>query len=67
MIEQLTIFGTAEPIQPVHTRAKLSAQQVLEIRDRVSEGKSYYSIAKRFGVTAQTVSYIANRKIWKNV
>lgn len=47
-----------------HNQAKLTEQQVLEIR---SSEKSCRVLAKQFGVTSTSISNIKNRKVWKHV
>ena len=44
------------------TQAKLTREQVLEIRTRVD--KSCKEIGKEYGVSAGTISMIVNRKVW---
>lgn len=47
--------------------AKLSAEEVREIRSLCGGGLTQQSIADRFGVSPQTVSGIHRRKKWKHV
>lgn len=47
---------------------KLLEEEVLEIRKIYKEGAfTQEQLAKKFGVDRATVSYIVNRKSWKNV
>lgn len=48
-------------------KAKLTQEDVLNIRQKHAEGVSQYALAKRYGVTQCTLSLIVNRKIWKNI
>jgi DNA invertase Pin-like site-specific DNA recombinase len=49
-------------------RAKLTAAQVREIRRMVAEEPvSYAAIARRFGVSAPTISQIANYRTWREL
>ena len=50
-----------------HHKSKLCRQQVLEIRERASQGESHRSIAKDFGVTHAHVGYLVRRKLWRHV
>jgi hypothetical protein len=47
--------------------ARLTEDQVREIRSRRSSGESLNEIASVFGVTFQTVSEIARRRSWRHV
>lgn len=44
--------------------AKLSEEQVGEIRERLEEGESHASIADAFGIGRSTVSNIATGRTW---
>ena len=48
-----------------HGRAKLTEDQVLEIR--AIKGKTYQAIADDYGVSYSAISYIINRKLWKHI
>src|SRR6266700_1191280 len=49
-----------------YIKAPLTWEQVDEIRELYkSEGMSYQSIAKRYGVSGSTVSHIVNYRAWK--
>ncbi len=48
-------------------RAKLTADQVREIRRLSAMGLTNMDIGKRFGVTNVLVSYIVHRKVWKHI
>lgn len=47
--------------------AKLSDRKVSEIRTLLREGRSFRSLAKRYGVTPPQISRIASGKAWKHV
>lgn len=47
--------------------AKLRATDVLEIRRRCAEGESHASLAREFGVTGTSISYIVKRKSWSHI
>jgi DNA invertase Pin-like site-specific DNA recombinase len=49
-----------------HHRAKLSRAQVREIRRTLEyERISYAALARRYGVSAPTISQIANYQTWR--
>jgi hypothetical protein len=50
-----------------HTQSVLTDDRVQAIRSRRAAGESLKSLAAAFGVSAATVSMIANRRIWKHV
>lgn len=50
-----------------HPRVKLTALQVKQIRDDVSNGIRLGELATRYKVTAHTISDIALRKTWKDL
>lgn len=50
-----------------HHKAKLSVDQVREIRRRLDEGETTYDIGRAFRVSAALVGMIGNRKIWRGV
>lgn len=47
--------------------ARLTAQQVTEIRRRVSLGEAHASVALSFAVSLATISAIVTRRIWKHL
>jgi DNA-binding MarR family transcriptional regulator len=51
-----------------HGRSKLTAPQVLEIRQLYADGKfSTRQLAKRFGVAQTTIAKIVSRTGWKHI
>ena len=48
-----------------HGMAKLSAPQVMNIRERLRCGESKASIAREFGIGTTTVKHIASGKNWR--
>jgi hypothetical protein len=50
-----------------HARAKLTVQDVIEVRRLAVNGLQQRSIASRFGVCQATVRDIVARKIWRHV
>ena len=50
-----------------HPQVKLTAGQVLEIRDLVDEGVSRRQIASMYGVSKSTVGDIASRTTWSHL
>ncbi len=58
--------GTAPHGETVHT-AKLTTEQVVEIRKRRDAGDGVTLLAKLYKVTAANISAICNRKTWKHV
>lgn len=53
-------YGEANPA------AKLTQKQVGEIRDAIEGGHSQRSIAKRFGVSPETIRFIRLGKTWRD-
>ena len=50
-----------------HGRAKLTDDQVREIRRLRTEGVSQQDLARQFGVCRPLISYIEHRKIWDHI
>lgn len=50
-----------------HHQAKLTESDVQEIRRRLSTGERGRRLAKEYGVTETTISYIKNRKSWGHI
>lgn len=50
-----------------HPGAKLTAQDVLLIRQLAAEGEYHDSLATRFGVRQSRITRIVNRKAWRHV
>lgn len=50
-----------------HSKAKLTAEKVLEIRRRLAEGEQQNVLALEFGVRPQTVASILYRRHWKHL
>ena len=50
-----------------HHRAKLTNDDVLEIRRRAANGESHRVIAEDFPVIMDTISQIAKRRKWKHI
>lgn len=48
------------------SNARLSPEQVRDIRARADGGELHENIARQFGVSRPTVTRIANRTIWKD-
>lgn len=46
-------------------RARLTSQQVLDIRRRLSEGEMQVALAREYGVCKSTVQWIASGRNWK--
>lgn len=49
------------------TSSKLTADQVIEIRQRCAAGENQYELAAAFDVTQSNISMIASRSTWKHV
>ncbi len=54
-------------IGEAHHNSKLTEEQVLEIRARLSNGDEYKVLAEKFGVSAVMISRIKLRKNWKHI
>lgn len=46
---------------------KITADQVVEIRNRCSNGESQTSVAKDYGIRACSVNSIVSRRKWKSI
>lgn len=53
--------------KPARANAKVTEEQVREIRARREAGESYSQLAKEFGLTPTGVRNIALRKTWKHI
>lgn len=51
----------------LNPRAKLTEDDVRQIRRRAAEGVSQYKLAKEYGLNQSTVSSVVLRKSWQNV
>jgi DNA invertase Pin-like site-specific DNA recombinase len=47
-----------------HGRRKLTAAQVVEIRELVASGNSHALVASQFGVSRSAITLISQRKTW---
>jgi hypothetical protein len=56
-----------KPSKPKQESYKLKADQVIEIRRKHSEGKSYAELMKEYNVSRANISLIINRINWKNI
>lgn len=50
-----------------HHKAKLTEEQVRDIRRRKAQGEGAGSVARVFGVSKRTVQMIMRGKLWKHV
>jgi len=50
-----------------HPQARLTEQQVLEIRRRVAEGETQTAVAKAFHVSFPAMNHIVLRKNWRHI
>lgn len=50
-----------------HGMSKLSASQVIEIRERNSHGERGSELADEYGMSRAAISLIVNRHIWKSI
>lgn len=55
------------PRGSTHHEAKLTEEQVREIRRLAAGGRSKLSIAKQFGVSDTLIGYVVRRKFWRHV
>jgi HNH endonuclease/NUMOD4 motif len=60
------VHGTY-PIGVNNGRSKLTEADVLEIRRKIEDGVSQYSLSKHYGVTQTQVSWIKLRKSWTHI
>jgi len=65
---QDSILNGTKPTGSTHTNAKLTEDNVREIRRLYATGAlSYRKLARQFGVSTMTISNIVRRKKWKHV
>lgn len=50
-----------------HGMSKLTNEMVSELRKRVAEGRSIYSLSKETGINETTISRVIRGKTWKHV
>lgn len=50
-----------------HTAAKLTKEQVLEIKELLKQGVKQEDIAKKYGVSRTPISHISSGKSWKDI
>lgn len=50
-----------------HTSAKLTTEQVREIRQRAANGETHKSLSIEFGIAHRNISKIVHRENWKHV
>jgi hypothetical protein len=62
--ERNSNFGTDRFIGERNPSAKLTVQEVIDIRRRLDDRERQVDLAREFGVTRTTVCDIANRRIW---
>jgi hypothetical protein len=48
-------------------KAKLTAAQVQDIRQRVANGERHWALAAEYGVSRPAISLVASRRRWKHV
>lgn len=58
---------TSKNVGIFNNRAKLNEQKVVEIRRLYRAGWTQVRLAKRFGVTQQTISRVVTLKYWRHV
>lgn len=47
--------------------SKLTAQDVISIRQMRASGRTYKAIAQKFDITPQCASDVSNRKTWRHI
>jgi hypothetical protein len=62
-----TGFNDLAPFGEANGKSKLTEVQVLEIRWRANAGETFAALGRSFGVSRQTASDIAHRKLWTHV
>jgi hypothetical protein len=55
------------PVGESHPRARLTAVQVAEIRQRVAAGANQTALALEYGVTSVNINRIVHHVIWRSV
>ena len=52
---------------PKHSRAKVNAEQVRDIRERAADGETLSNLSKEYGMSSTGIWNIVNRNTWKDV
>jgi hypothetical protein len=55
------------PVGQAVNTSKLSPEQVIEIRKRLSNGEKQIPLAEEFGITQSSIWSIKHRKSWKHL
>ena len=50
-----------------HPSAKLTSEDVIEIRQEIEEGTKYAYLGYKYGVSTQTIGKIAKRQKWAHI
>jgi hypothetical protein len=56
-----------QPRGKTNGRAKLTPEQVIQIRQKRRLGISLGVLSKEYGVSKTTISWIAKRRLWKHL
>lgn len=62
-----TVHPESAPRGSTHKSAKLTEQQVVEIRRRAARGERLPALAATFGVTSTAIRFVVTRKNWAHV
>jgi HNH endonuclease len=57
----------AKPMGILHPNVKLSEQDIIDIREKINQGRTQRSIAKDYGISQQQVCAINTKKAWKHL
>ena len=72
-VEHLDQVMTPEPVAPRgpagsrNVSARLTEEQVKELREQAGRGTGREELAQRYGISKDTVSRIVRRKLWAHV
>ena len=67
MIDKINKGRGSGPQGEAHPKAKLTEDDVREIRRRAAAGEMYKDLAAEFGIARSGVSEMVNRKTWRHV
>ena len=66
-IDEIDRAETEQVDTPKHSRAKVNAEQVKDIRERAADGETLSNLSKEYGMSSTGIWNLVNRNTWKEV